>query len=57
MSECPLCHGTGVVHHCTASTITASPCPNCNEALKEQRKHEFEELRNEAKRLEKFINQ
>lgn len=51
MSECPLCHGTGVFYHCTASTVTASPCPNCNEALKEQRKHEFEELRNEAKRL------
>jgi len=51
MSECPLCHGTGVVYHSTASTITASPCPNCNEALKERRKREFEELRNEAKRL------
>ena len=57
MSECPLCHGTGVFHHCTASTVTASPCPNCNEVLKERRKREFEELRNEAKRLEKFINQ
>ena len=51
MSECPLCHGTGVVHNCTASTVIASPCPNCNEALKERRKREFEELRNEAKRL------
>lgn len=51
MSECPLCHGTGVVHHCTASTVIASPCPNCNEALKERRKREFEEIRNEAKRL------
>lgn len=51
MSECPLCHGTGIFHHCTASAIIASPCPNCNEALKGQRKHEFEELSNEAKRL------
>ena len=51
MSECPLCHGTGVFHHCTASAVTAIPCPNCNEALKERRKREFEELRNEAKRL------
>jgi len=46
-----LSHGTGVVYHCTASTITTSPCTNSNEVLRERRKREFEELRNEAKRL------
>lgn len=51
MSECPLCHGTSVVYHCTASTVTASPCPNCNEVLREQRKREFEGLRQTAKKM------
>lgn len=48
MSNCLLCHGTGIVLQYTASAVTVGPCPNCNESLKKKRKHEFDKMRQTA---------
>lgn len=42
MSECPLCHGTKMIHTMSSFGMQVGPCPNCNENFKRRMKQEFE---------------
>ena len=40
--KCGLCNGSGRIYEDLGYGVQVAPCPNCNKALKAQRKAEFE---------------